>query len=56
MEYFFGHTCEYWLELQRRVSPPEHRELIEEIARLRGRISFYESRIKDMAKLAERAP
>lgn len=54
---FFGHPFSYWLELERLHEadvPDWHHSanLIEEIARLRGKISFYESRVKDMYELS----
>lgn len=48
---FLGQSLQYWLELQHRFAteiPLSSPDLLEEIVELRGRINFYESRIKDM--------
>ena len=53
-EFFLGHPVIYWIELERRakteggLSTPR---LLDEIAALRAKVSFYESRIKEMARL-----
>lgn len=56
--HFYGHTYEYWMELERRFNQPElYRDkpaLLEEIIALRGRISFYESKIREMHELMEK--
>ena len=54
---FCGHPFSYWLELERRFKngyPLSQSRLIEEIADLRGRVSFYEDRIKEMAQVAKK--
>jgi hypothetical protein len=45
---FLGHKPEYWLELQKKADELNVGDLIKEIARLRGKISLYESRIAEM--------
>lgn len=50
---FLGHSADYWMDLERRFlevqENPRCGELLEEIVKLRGKISFYESRIAEMA-------
>lgn len=49
-----GHPPQYWFELERRfeaVAIPNGVGLLTEIVELRGKVSFYESRIKQMAAL-----
>ena len=54
---FLGHPVPYWLELERRLSDAggdlRASELIEEIAALKGKLAFYESRIAEMAQIAD---
>ena len=45
---FLGHTVKYWLELEKKARKLDVVKLIEEIAELRGKVSFYESRIDEM--------
>ena len=45
---FLGHTVKYWLELQQQVDTLNLKDMIREIAELRSKVSFYESRIKQM--------
>lgn len=45
---FLGHTVAYWMDLNKRPRELAVEDLIEEIVKLRGKISFYESRISDM--------
>jgi plasmid maintenance system antidote protein VapI len=53
MDTYLGHTADYWLELQLRVDilGRSDEKYIKEIAELKGKISFYESRIKEMNAL-----
>lgn len=44
----FGHSASFWLELLRLHENKEDIDLIEEIAMLRAKVSFYESRITAM--------
>ena len=48
-----GHDIPYWTELQRRLEEgvPNGSALLEEIVMLRGRLTFYESRIQQMAEV-----
>lgn len=41
---FLGHPISYWLELQKRADKLDVVDLLDEIAELRGKVSFYESR------------
>lgn len=45
---YLGHDARYWVELQKRAEEFNFTELIEEIAKLRGKVDFYESRIIQM--------
>jgi hypothetical protein len=50
---FLGESIPYWIELRRRVdcaglNSLRTSALLAEIHELRGRLSFYESRIKEM--------
>ena len=46
---FFGRTTDYWLMLQEKAEKLNVTHLLEEIATLRSKVSFYESRIKEMS-------
>jgi len=46
-----GHSFEYWMTLQQRAEELKVVDLIEEIAKLRGKLQFYESRIEQMESL-----
>jgi len=48
METFLGHTIPYWLELEKKAKQLNVVKLIQEIAKLRGKVSFYESRLEEM--------
>jgi len=45
---FFGHTASYWLELECNAEKLDVVDYIEEVSRLRSKVSFYESRIDQM--------
>jgi len=45
---FLGHNMGYWLELERHAKELSVTHLITEIANLRAKLSFYESRIEEM--------
>lgn len=45
---FLGHTPQYWLELERKARELDAVDYIDEIATLRGKVSFYEDRITKM--------
>jgi len=49
-----GHSLEYWIELEKQAKSLDYDKLIEEIARLRAKVSFYESRIEEMNHFANR--
>jgi len=53
MDQFLGRPIRYWIELQARFDASHARpiiaaDLIQEISELRGKLSFYESRIKEI--------
>lgn len=48
---FLGHEAKYWLELEKKAEKLDVIDFIAEIAKLRGKIDFYESRIKQMYEL-----
>lgn len=50
---YLGKTMKYWLELERLPREMKYEGLILEIANLRSKVSFYESRIEEMARFAE---
>lgn len=45
---FLGKDTAYWMELQQRAEELKVDKLIEEISMLRGKISFYESRLDEL--------
>lgn len=45
---FLGHPTNYWIELESKVEKLNYQHLIQEIADLRGKLSFCERRIKEM--------
>ena len=55
---FMGHTTDFWQELKRRFDNAEpetafrRAELLDEVIKLRAHVAFYESRIKEMARLS----
>ena len=51
---FMGHTVAYWVELETGTFKKGTRELIEEIAELRSKVSFYESRINEISNFMNR--
>jgi hypothetical protein len=51
MDTFLGHSISYWTELEKMADKLEVRDYIQEIVDLKGKVSFYESRIKQMADL-----
>lgn len=48
IDLFLGHPMNYWLELEKWAKLNNASDLIQEIADLRGKIGFYESRIKQL--------
>lgn len=52
---FLGETTSFWLELRHRTEQaPESLQviaLLNEVVQLRGRLSFLESRVKEMHKV-----
>lgn len=47
-EQFLGHDIAYWVELQKKVDTLEVANYLQEIADLRGKVSFYESRVEEL--------
>lgn len=60
MQYnFLGREVAYWADLQKRFETevgPTAEDLLQEILLLRGKVSFYEARIKEMSAAMTRAP
>lgn len=48
---FLGHNTKYWLELQERADKLQATNFIQEIADLRGKLSFVESRLEEINKV-----
>lgn len=51
---FLGHSISYWTELEKRAERLKVTDYIQEIADLKGKVSFYESRIRQMAELIDK--
>ena len=51
---FFGEPMKFWKELKRHADVLEVTDWINEIAELRAKVSFYESRIQQMQVFKER--
>ncbi len=52
---YMGHTAEYWIELKKRAEKemlPQAQELLREVIALRGKVNYYESRVKEMNVIA----
>lgn len=49
MNLFLGKPLPYWLELKKRADELDASDLLAEVVELRGKLSFYESRIREMA-------
>ena len=45
---FMGHEYGYWAELEERAQKLKVVDWLDEIAQLRAKVSFYESRIEEM--------
>lgn len=45
---FLGHDIPFWLELKKKAAQLNVVDLIKEIADLRSKVSFYESRIEQL--------
>ena len=48
MDEFLGHPISYWIEIEKETQKLGYSKLIQEIGNLRGKVSFYESRIEEM--------
>lgn len=51
---YLGHPITYWLELQKKAEKLGLEDYISEIAYLRGRVNFYESRILEMSEVMQK--
>lgn len=52
MDKFLGQTLQFWVELRMLADEKKlDANLLEEVIELRGKINFYESRIKQMSEL-----
>lgn len=54
MDTFMGQSIAYWVELHKKARILNVVKWLEEIAELRAKVSFYESRIKEMTNFMER--
>ena len=52
---FLGKPVEYWVALDELPRELDVERLITEIAELRGKVAFYESRVVDMYGLMDRS-
>lgn len=51
---YMGHDVNYWLELKMRADENKlDSNLLEEVIKLKGKVAFYESRIKQMTEIME---
>lgn len=50
---FYGEPLDFWIELKRQSEEMNFCHLIKEIAELRSKVNFYESRIKELSKFME---
>lgn len=50
LDTFMGEPIEYWMELQKKAEALKVTDFIREIAELRATVSFYESRLDDIAR------
>lgn len=57
VDLYLGHSTAYWIALDMRfameATDVNNSNLLEEVVTLRGRINYYESRIKETAKVAD---
>lgn len=53
LDKYLGEKPNFWLELKKDAEKEGKTNYIREIANLRGKISFYESRIKEMSEIME---
>jgi hypothetical protein len=54
MEEYLGHNINYWIELQRKAAHLDVVDWLQEIGNLRAKVSFYESRIKQLHDFKEK--
>lgn len=48
---FLGHNIKYWVELQKRADELGVTDYLQEIANLRGKLEFCESRVSQMVEV-----
>ena len=48
---FLGKPFGYWIEVSKRIDSLNVSDFIKEIADLRGKVSFYEERVRQMNEL-----
>lgn len=53
---FLGQEIKYWVELQKKAEELGVVDWLKEIAELRAKVGFYESRIKEMDDFKKRFP
>ena len=56
---FLGESVSFWLELRKRLDEQpdrlERRALLNEVLALRGKVAFYEERVRQMNEFAKEA-
>ena len=52
---FLGHSAGYWIELEKKAEILDVADFIQEIADLRGKVNFYESRIRQMCLVMKKS-
>jgi len=53
-EIFLGKPISYWIEMKQGLQEKDPNEYLDEIVRLRGLISYYESKIKQLSEFMEK--
>jgi len=53
-EIFLGKPISYWIEMKQELQEKDPNEYLDEIVRLRGLISYYESKIKQLSEFMEK--
>jgi hypothetical protein len=52
--WLFGKSMKYWIELQKKAEKLDVVDYLMEISELRGKVSFYESRIEELNKFRQK--
>lgn len=55
-EKYMGHPMNYWIELEKQAQKLNVMDFIQEIADLRARLSFYDSRLNQIQNLRDKYP